>query len=229
MTDLKSLLPENGWARLAGTGTAKTFSPREILLRQGYVDDHLILLLHGRVKVTWLGADGNEIVLAIRGSGDLIGEIALLSGQGHSANVSAIDRCATRLISSGEFNDAIRELDCEKAVMHHALSRLHENEIFRAELPTLPAEQRVLRTLLRLAVSPAARRRADPVEVPLDQAEFGRTVGLSRGHVSTDLGKLRSLGLIETCRGRILIHDMDALRRMSSGNPADSPSPVSDP
>ncbi|MGH3389664.1 MAG: Crp/Fnr family transcriptional regulator [Actinomadura sp.] len=216
MTGIDSILPEDGWARLAVAGSARTFPPGELLLRQGDMGDHLIVLLHGRVKVTWLSPDGNEIVLAVRGPGDVIGELALLSGGGHSANVSAIDRCAARIIPAPEFYQTIKELNSENALVHHALNRLREGEAFRAELPSLPRDQRVIRTLLRLAVSPAARHRRSPaVEVPLDQREFGRTVGLSRGVVSAELAKLRSLGLVETGRGRILIHDLDELRRMS--------------
>ncbi|WP_308198435.1 Crp/Fnr family transcriptional regulator [Actinomadura terrae] len=218
MTGFNSILPEGGWARLAGAGSARTFLPGELMLHQGRKDDHLLVLLHGRVKVTWSGADGNEIVLAVRGAGDVLGEIAPLSGTGHSANVSAIDWCAVRIVPLTDFDRAIKEMNSAHALINHAVNRLREGEIFRAELPTLPAEQRVIRTLLRLAVSPTARYRpGNAAEVPLDQREFGRTVGLSRGVVSGDLAKLAARGLIQTGRGRILIHDLDALRRMVRG------------
>jgi signal transduction histidine kinase len=61
----------------------------EYLLREGDPGDSLYLILSGVVEVVRLNADGTEICLATLGTGQSIGELAIIDGGPRSASVRA--------------------------------------------------------------------------------------------------------------------------------------------
>ena len=61
------------------------------ILHEGAAGDDVIVVLEGRVKLVALGAEDREVVLAMRGPGDLIGEMAALGGQRRTATAIAVD------------------------------------------------------------------------------------------------------------------------------------------
>ena len=69
----------------------RTVRKSEPILRAGAAGDDVVLVLSGHVKLVAYGADKREVVLAIRGRGELIGEMAALAGQRRTATVVAVD------------------------------------------------------------------------------------------------------------------------------------------
>ena len=55
----------------------------------------VFILAAGRVKVARVDVDGNELLLAIRGVADILGELAVLGGRMRSATVTALVPCIT--------------------------------------------------------------------------------------------------------------------------------------
>jgi NTE family protein len=62
----------------------------EILCRQGDAGDSLYILIRGRVRVLVRDKDGQEITVAELGAGELVGEMAVVTGESRSATVEAI-------------------------------------------------------------------------------------------------------------------------------------------
>jgi CRP/FNR family transcriptional regulator, cyclic AMP receptor protein len=180
-------------------------------MRQGEPPTHVLALVGGRVKVLRVSPDGNVLVLAIRGPGELLGDISVLGDEDRSATVIAVDRCETRIIPADRFLFLVRSLGLEAELLRHAMSRIREAEAWRAELATLPAGPRLVRTLLRLA-APGPAMSAD---VGLDQTELGQAAGLSRSTVAVELARLREQGIIATARRRIVITDLPRLRALA--------------
>lgn len=61
-----------------------------ILYRQGEPGDCLHVVLSGRLQVRVREADGNERIVAYPQAGEVVGEIALLSGAGRAATITAV-------------------------------------------------------------------------------------------------------------------------------------------
>ncbi|WP_155884548.1 Crp/Fnr family transcriptional regulator [Actinomadura flavalba] len=188
-------------------GVECRFRPGAVLLRQGDPPSHVLHLSAGRVKVTRLNSDGSTLLLAVRGPGELLGEIAVLGGTGRSATVTAVDPCRARTLPADRFRVLVREIGAEGELLARAMRRMLESEAWRAETAALPAGPRVVRALLRLA-GPGDGR----LEVPLGQAELGLAAGLARGVVAAELAVLRKAGLVVTERRRVLIADAARLR-----------------
>jgi CRP/FNR family cyclic AMP-dependent transcriptional regulator len=180
-------------------------------MRQGDPATHVLLLVAGRVKVVRTSRDGNVLVLAVRGPGEILGDISVLGGEGRSATVIAVDPCETRFIPADRFLVLVRSLGMQTQLLRHAMSRIREGEAWRAEIAALPAGPRLVRTLLRLATPGPAM----PVDVGLDQTEVGQAAGLSRSTVAVELARLRHQGVIATGRRRIVITDLARLRALA--------------
>jgi CRP-like cAMP-binding protein len=56
-------------------------------------------------------------------------------------------------------------------------------------------------------------------ELPVTQAQLGDALGLSNVHVNRKLQELRSTGLVTWKDGRVIIHNFDALAKLSEFDP----------
>ncbi len=91
-----------------------------MLLRQGEPATHVLALVAGRVKIARTSRDGDVLILAIRGPGEILGDISVFGGKDRSASVIAVDRCETRIIPSERFLDL--------ALMIHAAGGLARDD-----------------------------------------------------------------------------------------------------
>lgn len=196
------------WTRLLSAGVPHFYEPGATLLQQGDSATHVLVLVAGRVKVSRTSADGSVLVLGVRGSGEILGDLAVLGDHRRSATVTAMDRCETRIIPADRFLVLVRSLGLEGQLFRHVTDRIQEAEAWRAELAVLTAGPRLARTLLRLAV-PGPEGTTD---VSLDQIELGQAAGLSRSTVAAELARLREQGVVATTRRRIIILDPHRLK-----------------
>jgi CRP-like cAMP-binding protein len=76
-------------AQIAEGLEARTFAPGEHLLRRGEPGDHMLVIRSGQVRVPLLDGQGREKAVFLLGEGDLVGEMALLTGEARTADVLA--------------------------------------------------------------------------------------------------------------------------------------------
>ncbi|MFI0484963.1 Crp/Fnr family transcriptional regulator [Actinomadura sp. 9N215] len=203
------------WESLASAGVERRFRAGDVLLRQGGPPSHVLLLMAGRVKALLTLPDGEVLLLAVRGPGELLGEIAVLGGDDRSATVIAIDPCVTRALPASRFRALLRSSGAEDELLRRAMRRLREGEAWRAETAALPAGPRVVRALLRLALP----GEGNALEVSLGQTEIGQAIGLHRSVIAAELARLRGLDVVATHRGRTVITDLPRLRSLAGSGP----------
>ena len=75
----------------------------EAILRAGAAGDDVVLVLSGRVRLVAYGADQREVMLAIRGPGELLGEMAALGAQRRTASAIAVDDVEAGFMHAEEF------------------------------------------------------------------------------------------------------------------------------
>ncbi|WP_412520328.1 Crp/Fnr family transcriptional regulator [Actinomadura madurae] len=209
---------ERTWELLVAAGAERRFGAGDVLLRQGDPATHVLLLTAGRVKALMTLPDGQVLLLAVRGPGELLGEIAVLGGGDRSATVIAVDPCVTSALPADRFRALLHSAGAADELLRRAMRRLREGEAWRAETAALPAGPRVVRALLRLAVP----RGGEPLGVGLGQQEIGQAVGLSRGVVAAELARLRELGVVSTERGRTIMKRRCWTSRCAARSPRSS-------
>ena len=84
-------------------GRRASFPAGAALMHEGLDAGGVMLLLAGNVKATSITASGREVILAFRGPGDVIGELAAIDARPHSGTVIALEPVEVLLVPSADF------------------------------------------------------------------------------------------------------------------------------
>lgn len=184
------------------------------LFREGTTSATVVLLQDGRVKVTNVTEDGREALLAIRGPGDVLGELGALDGAPRSATVTAVDDIEALVLPASAFR-ALVERDGRLAlrILRIVNNRLRDADRKRVEFGALDTPSRLALRLLELSRR-YGQSTGDGTDLalPLTQDELAGWVGSSREAIAKALRTFRDEGWIETRRRQITILDENALR-----------------
>ncbi|WP_405746948.1 Crp/Fnr family transcriptional regulator [Streptomyces sp. NBC_01525] len=143
---LRDLVPPEAWAALADH-SRRPHPAGEILLRQGDSGTHVCALLRGMVKVVRTDADGREQLLAFRGPGEVLGEMAVQAGGLRLADVRTLGICEVAIVPADTFRRFVKEYDLATQLAAYAVNRLRE----QTQVSEGAIDQRLAATLLRLA------------------------------------------------------------------------------
>lgn len=201
--------------QLRAAGTRRRFPRGATLLNEGDVAGRVMIIEAGRVKVGCLSPEGRETVLAVRGPGQLLGELSVIDGEPVSATASALEDVEVTSVPAGDFRQLLRtNSELAFGLIRLLTQRLRDADLKRGEFGSLDAVTRVARRLVEMA-----ERFGDDtgtgvrIDLPLSQEEIAGWTGSSRESVSKALQALRSRELIETHRKGITILDLEGLRR----------------
>jgi CRP/FNR family cyclic AMP-dependent transcriptional regulator len=78
------------------------------IFRKGDPGDAMYLIDLGKVQISITDADGSDVTLAELGAGDFFGDMAMLDGQGRSANAIAIEDARLAKLSRDDFISFMR-------------------------------------------------------------------------------------------------------------------------
>ncbi|MFF5196958.1 Crp/Fnr family transcriptional regulator [Streptomyces anthocyanicus] len=199
------------WKSLRALAPPRLRPARSVLLRQGDPATHVILLESGSVLVTLTGPEGESALLAIRGAGELLGELAVLDDKPRSATVVAAEECRVHIVPAPEFLAFVERHGLLTPMLRHAITRVRESETVRFELATASVSVRLASALTRLveaASAPAVER-----VVRLTQAELSQMIGASRNAVGMALKPWREQGWVcTTPSGGLLVRNIRAIQ-----------------
>ncbi len=216
MEDFWSALDPPAAAALAQRGTVVSFPRGRTLVHVGQVPDRVLLLRSGRVKVGLVTAAGREVVLAYRGPGELVGDLAAIDGAPRSATLVAIEPVEALALTPDAFRGFLAAYpSAALALMGMLAARLREADAQRAEFSTFTTLGRVAARLLEL--SDRFGREADgriEITLPITQEELAGSTGSSVESVGRALHTMRTLKCIETGRRTIHVLDRAALEAL---------------
>ena len=203
---------------LTAWGQPRRFRRGATLFHEGADAEHVLIVRSGRVKVSSYTADGKEVVLAVRGPGELLGELSAIDGEPRSASASALDQVEVLSVPAEDFRTFLGLRPRVAATMMQALSRkLRDADRKRIEFGAHDTVGRVCHRLVELAERFGERTGdAFRITLPLSQQELAGWTGASREAVSKALYQLRSRGYIETARRGITVLDIAALRKRAT-------------
>jgi CRP-like cAMP-binding protein len=200
-------------------GQRRRFARGEPLLHAGAAGDTVVVVCEGHVRLVAYGVDGREVMLAIRGPGELIGEMAALGGQRRTATAVAVDDVEAGVLNAEAFRGFLRDRpDAALVLIRMLVRRLTEADRDRVDLATQDSVGRVAKRLLELSAGPGAvSSNGDGVELTITQDELASWTGATRETVSRALRLMRQLGWVATGNRTITVLDPEALRRRSGG------------
>ncbi len=199
------------WVR--STGRTRRWSATAPVLRQGEGADLLVLIQTGYVKVVSFAPSGKQVMLALRGQGDLLGEFSALDGRPRSASVLALTDVQGWVVSSQDFVAYLASNpDASLALLRLLVTRLREADLRRLEFGSLDTTGRIASLLCALD-----EQHGSGAWIRLTQTELGESAGASREATVKALAQLRTAGLIETARGRIRVVRVGELGLVAEG------------
>jgi len=174
------------------------------------------VIVAGSVKVNAIRPGGTEVVLAVLGAGEVLGEMSAADSLGRSANVVTLEETLLLWMDRRTFGASVASSTVLSSNLTEVLSkRLRLANARLTALASLDVPGRVASQLLALARE-YGQETPDGTRIPmrLTQADLAALVGASRVSVNQALGQFRKRGAISMAKdGRVSVHDQEALTR----------------
>ena len=184
----------------------QAYRPRQEIFHKGAPGLGLLAVLKGKVRISSIGPDGNQVMLNIIDEGDVFGEIALLDGKERTADAVAMTECELLAIDRRDFVPFVRaNPEVALRLLSMLCERLRRTTEQVEDMIFLDAPQRLAKKLLQLADSGATT-------ITLSQRELGSMIGLSRESINKQLAHWQQDGVIRLEQGAIVLLDLAALR-----------------
>jgi CRP/FNR family transcriptional regulator, cyclic AMP receptor protein len=196
----------------------RRFRAGQVLMFEGQVGEEIMILRHGRVKVSYTTTGGQEVVLRFCGPGDLLGEWSAIDDLPRSSTVEALEPVEAMAMSANEFRAVVGSRPgVAVALLRMTLRRFRDADRKRIEFAASHTLGRVAARIVELV-----ERYGEPtdagvaIDLHISQEELAGWTGSSREAVAKALHTLRELGLVETERRRITVLDVDGLSRQAA-------------
>lgn len=211
-------LPARERAEFLTLGTVRRFTRDQALTRVGEPAHEVFAIINGCVKVFADSIEGRSILLAVRMSGDLVGELSAFGGQLRSATAKAADAVTARVIAAADLTDYLAAHPVASAAVRDMIAaRLREATAHRIEVNN---SARVPHRLAR-ALCILAEQFGVPVPdgvliaAPLSQADMSSLIATTEQSVRRALSSLRDEGLVRSGYRRTVITDLGRLREIA--------------
>ncbi len=211
------LTPDDARA-LRQLGVGRRHQRGTYLMLEGDRSDHALLICTGRVKIVRTSEEGRESVVAVRGAGEVVGELTALAGAARNASIVALCDVTVRAIPANELLAFVSSRPAvSRAMIRQLAMRLHEATSRQADAAGYDSLRRVARVLLEQAEHYGEQVIGGVKAGPgLTQQELAGLVSASPTSVARALARLRSQGLVTTARRSVVILDLEGMRRFVS-------------
>ena len=207
---LFSDLGEKALERLARASRFQRFEKGTFLFFQSDPSESAYVVRSGGISIVLSSADGRAMVINEMRSGDIFGELGILTAQPRSTNAIARADSDILIIPYEAFLGMIdSEPQLARRILKITAERLQRSGEREGALAFLDAQARLARLLLELDKEERAKG-----YVTVSQDELAHRTGLIRQTVAKALGKWRRAGWLITGRGRILILNRRALAEL---------------
>lgn len=192
----------------------RTYRRGAKLFLEGDTAGEVLIIERGHIKITVASHDGREVLLEVRGSGEIVGEMALIDNSPRSASALSLTTPTEVLaLSVRDFRELVdTDPDFTRALLDEMVRKVRDASFHQLEFALDDVQGRVARRLLDLDQR-FGRMRAGIVHVksPITQQEIADWAGVSRQAVVKELSVLRAQGIVETTGSVMTILDRDVL------------------
>lgn len=213
--DIFANLSEEDAQELMAVARRRSFRAGEVIFHRDDPGQVLYIIKEGKVKISLISPDGQEISLVVFGKGECFGEFALLDGEPRSADAIALERVECYTLQRDDFQNAIMKHPTIAIQVLEVLSRrLRKTDRMVEDLIFLDVYGRVAKKLLELANEHGVKvDDGTRIEVRLTQQELASMVGASRESVNKVMGYFTDKHFISTDKHKITIHRIADLQR----------------
>jgi CRP-like cAMP-binding protein len=185
---------------------AVTISKNSHVYTCGEQGELVFFIESGQVKLLMLSPQGKECLLAIHKTGDIFAE-SCLSGLGTRAETAiAMEETLLKQIPCSKFFALLGSNGLFEGFVRYLAVRIADQQQVISDLVTVDSEQRLGKTLLRLARTLGKKDpRSIRIELKITHEELSEMVGTTRPRISLFMQRFRNLGLLETNENNFLV------------------------
>ncbi len=99
------------------------------VIREGETGDALYVVKDGTLRVSTVGPDGTEVVLAQLGEGDIFGEVALITGKERTATVATVKQSRLMKLKKDDFLDIVQKYESVRTMVLKVVNERAEDTI----------------------------------------------------------------------------------------------------
>lgn len=205
--------------RLLSRAVMRRVTPGETVFEQGQKATQFFLLLHGRLKVTQVTPEGQQIIVRVVHPGDIFGFAQALQRDDYPGTPIAAAESVV-ICWPNEVWAHFVEQNPHLAInaMRSIGQRLQEAHTRIREMATEEVERRVAHAVLRL-MDQAGKREADGVRIdfPLTRQDVAEMTGTTLHTVSRIFSAWESRGIVKGGRQKLLVRDRPRLEALAEG------------
>lgn len=184
-----------------------------ILAHQGDPAQHVYALDQGRLRLTHVTADGQEVIIRFVIPGEAFSIAGALKNINYPVSVEAVEDSQVLAWDRATFARLMAQYpSLATTAMQILATRMHEMQDRIRELQTERVERRVARALLRLVRQ--VGREVDQgvlIDMALTRQDLAEMTGTTLYTVSRILSQWEQNGLVESGRERVLIREPHSL------------------
>jgi CRP/FNR family transcriptional regulator len=200
--------------RIADLAVPRQFEPGQVVFREGDASDTCYIVRSGRARAVREHTGGRTITLATFGPGEFFGELALFEDERRSATVEAIEQTSVVAVLGPDMRRLMVEHPGISARLVIALGRrLRETNERLSRQSFQTVQSRVAVVLSELVAQEQPDGPQKDVLLTATQADLAQLAGSSRESASRFLAVLERAGVISQGRGRLTVHDPQALKQ----------------
>ncbi|MBW3546461.1 MAG: Crp/Fnr family transcriptional regulator [Bacteroidetes bacterium] len=212
----RGILTMDEWKKVAGTAQMQHVTKKEVLYFPAQPSDSIYILREGKVKISRLTPDGQEIILTIIRPGELFGELAITGQLQREELAEVLEDSLVYIIKLEDIKalmQAIPNLNAE--ILKRLGARIKKVQCRLEAMICKNTEQRI-RALIKEVAQEHGRviagdSRQVEVRLGLTHADIAKLTATCRQSVSMLLRELEKQGLIKYDRRRIYIKDISLL------------------
>jgi len=211
------LLSDAEKRELSDIGLPRIYPPGATMCVEGDPATYVWVLVEGQVKILSATNDGQRLMLALRGDGDIVGEMAGATTGHRNATVQAVDTVHALIVPYGRFNAFLESNPAaDRAYKIMLMRRLSDADSQLRTRSVTTGAQRLAGMLLGLAARHGIQHNDEiQLTISLSQEEWASLAGTSRATVTRALSDWRKRGFIRTGQRSITITDQHSLRRVA--------------
>lgn len=185
---------------------AVTIAKHDNVYTCGDNDELVYYIETGQIKLLMLSPEGRECLLAVHTAGDIFGELCLSGLGARVETATAMEETNLKQVPCSRFFARLDRDSLFEGFVRYLAVRIADQQQVIADLVTVDSEQRLGKTLLRLARTMGKKDpRSIRLEPKISHEELSEMVGTTRPRISVFMQRFKNLGLLEINENNFLV------------------------
>ena len=179
---------------------------REWIFMLGDPSHTIYFLQQGRMKISALSEDGQEVLLEIVGPGEIFGDVAAIQGTPRTVSAQALDDSLLCEIRLEDFESLLAtDPDISLYLLKSLTSRLRRAEAQLLDLVCKDVSTRVREALIEFVNCESGTEPSLPIRIRITQQDLANLIGASRQKTWQALKELEDYGILRLSYGSIVV------------------------